>query len=102
MTLRPSIFLASILCLVGFSNAEQQVIQISASSSGMLHASNCCTMSYMGSANASTVFMRTCQSVYMVASAAAGPPSGSSICPASPRMPPSSPHGSRGRAPRST
>ena len=65
MTLRPSIFLASILCLVGFSNAEQQVIQISASSSGMLHASNCCTMSYMGSANASTVFMRTCQSVYM-------------------------------------
>ena len=59
MTLRPSIFLTSILCLVGFSSAEQQVIQIPASSSGMLHASNCCTMSYMGSTNASTVFMYT-------------------------------------------
>ena len=63
-TLIPTALVLSLAC-TAVSTADQQIIQIPASSSGMLHASNCCTMSYMGSANASTVFMRTCQSVYM-------------------------------------
>jgi hypothetical protein len=60
----PTALVLSLVC-TAVSTADQQIIQIPASSSGMLHASNCCTMSYMGSANASTVYMRTCQSVYM-------------------------------------
>lgn len=65
MTANPLLaILVSISC-TAFVRAEQQVIQIPASSSGILNASNCCTMSYMGSTNPSTISTQTCQSVYM-------------------------------------
>jgi len=45
--------------------ADYQTIQLEATSSGSLNATGCCSMSYMGTSNPSTISMKTCQSVYM-------------------------------------
>ena len=60
----PTALILSLVC-TAVSTAEQQVIQIPASSSASLNATGCCTMSYMGSTNPATLSMRNCQSVYM-------------------------------------
>ncbi|MCH2145693.1 MAG: dockerin type I domain-containing protein [Phycisphaerales bacterium] len=45
--------------------ADYQIIEVHASSSASLNATGCCSMSYMGSTNPSSLSMRNCQSVYM-------------------------------------
>ncbi|MAB29934.1 MAG: hypothetical protein CMJ53_11805 [Planctomycetaceae bacterium] len=50
---------------VGVLQADQTVVQIHASSSGTLNASDCCTMTHMGSVAPDTIWTRNCQSVYM-------------------------------------
>ena len=55
-----------VLCsCVGVLQADQTVVQIHASSSGTLNASDCCTMTHMGSVAPDTIWTRNCQSVYM-------------------------------------
>ena len=60
------LFSLIVLCsCVGVLQADQTVVQIHASSSGTLNASDCCTMTHMGSAASDTIWTRNCQSVYM-------------------------------------
>lgn len=51
--------------VVSAATADYEIIEIEASSSASLNATGCCTMSYMGSTNPSSISMKNCQSVYM-------------------------------------
>ena len=50
---------------VSAAMADYQFIELQASSSTSLNATGCCSMSYMGSSNPSSISMQNCQSVYM-------------------------------------
>ena len=65
MTLMKSLVVGVTLVFTSLVTADYQVIELQASSSASLNATGCCSMSYMGSSNPSSLSMKNCQSVYM-------------------------------------